>query len=283
MERKKNENERDGSRPQRRFITLDADHPGFRDPAYVRRRNEIARATQRYKGTLNSIPIIRYTRQEHGVWRSVFSKLEGLNPKFAYRKHREGMDVLRLDQKRIPQIKSLSRRLAKTTGFRMVPVEGLVHPRIFMESLADGVFLSTQYIRHHSRPGFTPEPDIIHEVIGHAPQLNDPVIAAITREIGEGARRANDKKLKELERLYWFTIEYGVCRENGKLKAYGAGNLSSFLDIERCVSKSVRHEPFSVRKVARTPYNPTKQATVLFVVQSFEHALREIRAFVRKI
>ncbi|MBI4150330.1 phenylalanine 4-monooxygenase [Candidatus Woesearchaeota archaeon] len=274
---------RNNGKIKQRFIVLDADHPGFQDPVYVRRRNQIAQATQQYKGTIESIPVIRYTKQEHAVWEFVFSKLERLNKKFAYRKHREGMDVLKLDRKRIPQIKALSKRLAKTTGFRMVPVEGLVHPRIFMESLADGVFLSTQYIRHHSKPGFTPEPDIIHEVIGHAPQLNDPVIATITREIGEGAKRADDKKLKELERLYWFTIEYGVCRENGKLKAYGAGNLSSFIDLERCVSKQVKHLPFDVKRVVNTPYDPTKQAIVLFVVKSFDDALREIRSFVKKI
>jgi len=264
-------------------VHLDANHPGFCDQEYKKRRNHIASLTTKYQGTIASIPLVQYTKQEHAVWSQVVSKLVKKSQDNAYQHHLDGLRRLQPDPGRVPQLRTLSKQIMKTTGFRMAPVAGLVEPKVFLQALGDGVFLSTQYIRHSSQPGFTPEPDIIHEIIGHAPQLINPVIAQITREIGKAAQHCDDKELVQLERLYWFTIEYGLCKENGVVKAYGAGNLSSFNDIQRCLSTKVAHRPFDIRQIIQTPYDPTQPQPVLFVVESFEEALQEIREFLSSL
>ena len=93
----------------------------------------------------------------------------------------------------------------------MVPVEGLVAPRRFFSLLRDGVFNATQYVRHPSRPFYTPEPDVIHELVGHAATLAHPRLAAINRKFGEAAAIGDRRLLTRIERVYWFTLEFGVC------------------------------------------------------------------------
>src|SRR3712207_1467060 len=123
---------------------------------------------------------------------------------------------------RIPQLREVSEKVGAVSGFRLEPVAGLVEPRVFLESLAGGVFLSTQYIRHHSTPLYTPEPDVVHELLGHAVTLADERLAELNRLVGEAVRRtASAGALDRLARVYWFTIEFGVLRERGRVKAYG--------------------------------------------------------------
>src|SRR5437773_1633781 len=97
----------------------------------------------------------------------------------------------------------------------------MVQPRVFLENLADGVFLCTQYIRHHSTPLYTPEPDVVHEIIGHGVTLASERLAELNRLFGKAVKRTKSAtELEKLSRVYWFTIEFGVLRENGKVKAY---------------------------------------------------------------
>jgi phenylalanine-4-hydroxylase len=128
-----------------------------------------------------------------------------------------------LPEDRIPQLSEVSERVEKISGFRLEPVGGLVLPRVFLETLGDGIFLSTQYIRHYSTPLYTPEPDVVHETLGHATMLANEQIAEITRLVGSAVRRADEEHLERLSKIYWFTIEFGVLREGPDPKAYGAG------------------------------------------------------------
>ena len=145
----------------------------------------------------------------------------------------------------MPQLDEVSALLEPITGFRYEPVPGLVSPWNFYGALGDGWFMSTQYIRHHSVPYYTPEPDVIHEVIGHANQLASPRFAEIYRKVGEAVKRVHtDQAVQFLSRVFWFTIEFGVVRESGELKAYGAGILSSFGELEAFRNADVR--PFDI-------------------------------------
>jgi phenylalanine-4-hydroxylase len=178
---------------------------------------------------------------------------------------------------RIPQLGEVSRKVEAISGFRLEPVAGLVAPRVFLESLANGVFLCTQYIRHHSTPLYTPEPDVVHEIIGHAVTLASERLAQLNRLFGEAVKRAQSAAvLDQLARVYWFTIEFGVLLEKGKVKAYGTGLLSSAGELE--VMHKARLWPLDLDAVTQQTYDPTHFQPVLFCADSFDamyHTLRD--------
>src|SRR5262245_54711551 len=176
------------------LVTLDQDHPGFRDPVYRARRNQIARiALEHVLG--QPLPSVAYTDEEQAVWRTVWEKLTPLHEHFACREYLASRDRLALDRTHIPQLAEVNTRLEPQTGFRMIPVAGLVSSRVFLGNLAAGVFLSTQYIRHASQPLYTPEPDVVHELVGHACTLFDPTLAALNRLFGAAAPHVDDETL----------------------------------------------------------------------------------------
>jgi phenylalanine-4-hydroxylase len=158
------------------------------------------------------------------------------------------------------------------------PVPGLVPTRRFYGSLADRIFLATQYIRHHSVPFYTPEPDIVHEIIGHATMLASPVLAELHHAAGWASRRAQtDEALAFFSRVFWFTLEFGVAWENGDLRTYGAGLLSSYGEIEAFRDAEVR--PFDVVAMGRQTYDITTYQPVLFAASSFGAMVGQLGEF----
>jgi len=251
------------------LVHLDPDHPGFRDQEYRRRRNTIARLALDYRPG-EPVPDVPYTRQEHRVWRKVWKKLGPLHQRLASKEYLAALQMIQMDKSEIPQLSQVNRALARCSGFRMEPVAGLIVARDFLCRLGVGVFLSTQYIRHHSRPFYTPEPDIVHELVGHAATLAHRHFAMLSRAFGEAARRTDDPELLlALERLYWFTLEFGVALECGQPKACGAGLLSSYGELGRFL-KHARLVPLDIERVIGTPYDPTCYQATLFVAPSFQ-------------
>jgi phenylalanine-4-hydroxylase len=157
----------------------------------------------------------------------------------------------------------------------MVPVAGLVTSRAFLGNLRFDQFLSTQYIRHHTVPLYTPEPDIVHELVGHAATLADPGFAELNRAFGRAAERVSEDVLKQIERVYWYTLEFGVAKEGEQLKAYGAGLLSSFGELERFQTHA-RLVPLDIAAMVARPYDPTVYQEVLFVAPSFQDAVQTV-------
>lgn len=255
-------------------MQLDRDHPGFRDPAYRARRNEIARLALEYV-TGSPVPRISYNDEEHGVWRAVWENLAPLHARYACREYNDSSAILHIDRTRIPQLADVNTRLEPLTGFRMLPVAGLVSSRAFLMQLGQGTFLSTQYIRHPSVPLYTPEPDVVHELVGHACTLCQPVIADLNRLFGATAERVSDAVLVELERVYWYTLEFGVVQQDGAPKAYGAGLLSSFGELGG-FSTTAEIRPFDPDEAAARPYDPTNYQAVLYAVPDFETLTRTV-------
>jgi phenylalanine-4-hydroxylase len=248
------------------LVQLDPDHPGFRDPDYRARRNAIARVALSFQG--GPVPRVEYTAAENDTWRAVQESLAPLHDRYACAQYREGAGVVSLERGSVPQLADVNRSLERATGFTMRPVAGLVGDRTFLGYLHHRTFLATQYIRHPSRPLYTPEPDVVHELIGHAPTFCEPSFAALNRAFGEAAERVDAETLARVARLYWYTLEFGVCRERGALKAYGAGLLSSSGELGGFEQRSAL-QPFDPAVIAETPYDPTDYQKVLFVAGSF--------------
>ena len=141
-------------------------------------------------------------------------------------------------------------------------------PREFMERLSERTFLATQYIRHASRPLYTPEPDVVHELVGHAATFCHPEFARLNRLFGKAADVADDERLSRIARLYWYTLEFGACREGRDVKVVGAGLLSSFGELGR-FETACELRAFDPDAIASTKYNPTDYQKTLFVADSF--------------
>ena len=262
------------------LVQLDPDHPGFRDAEYRARRNQIAEIALSYVPG-NAIPPAPYTDEEHGVWQTIWQALEPAQQRHACAEYLECVRRLSFDTRRIPQLGEISKKVEAISGFRLEPVAGLVEPRVFLESLANGVFLCTQYIRHHSTPLYTPEPDVAHEIIGHAVTLASTRFAEINRLFGEAVKRTNNPAdLDRLARVYWFTIEFGVLRENGEVKAYGTGLLSSAGELEEMHKAELR--PLDLEAASSHDYDPTHYQAVLFCAESFAEMYRDLREFLRR-
>lgn len=258
-------------------VQLGPDHPGFRDPLYRARRNHIAEIALTYKaGT--PVPDAPYTAEEHEVWRKICEALEPAHRAHACAEYLECAMRLELPKNRIPQLREVSAKVKALSGFRLEPVAGLVKPRVFLESLAEGVFLSTQYIRHHSTPLYTPEPDVAHEIIGHAVTLASENLAALNRLVGHAVKRTRSaERLKRLARVYWFTIEFGVLREDGKVKAYGTGLLSSAGEMELMHGAELR--PLDLEAASHQDFDSTAYQPVLFCANSFAEMSQALRAY----
>ena len=256
---------------------LPADHPGVSDPAYRARRAAIARIGESYEAG-RPIPVVEYTDEEHALWAMVTRELRKKHDQYACAEYLAATDRLALPVDRVPQLAEVTGRLELLTGFRLEPVPGLVPTRTFYGALAERRFLSTQYMRHHSVPFYTPEPDIVHELVGHASALASPAFAALSQAAGQASRRARtDAALEFFSRVFWFSLEFGVLWEHDELRAYGAGLLSSFGELE--VFRAARTRPLDIVAMGTTEYDITNYQPVLFAASSFGEIVDVVGAF----
>ena len=258
-------------------VELGFDHPGFGDAAYRERRNTIAALALGWS-LGQPVPVAAYTDAEHEVWGVVSRELALKHERLACAAALSGAATLDLPTDRIPQLPEVSAALAPLTGFTYMPAAGLVPLRDFYGSLADRRFWSTQYIRHHSVPLYTPEPDVVHEVIGHAITLADPSFAQLYVAAGEAVRRvATQEALEFISKVFWFSLEFGVVREGADVKAYGAGLLSSYGEIEQIATADLR--PLDIARMGVQTYDITHYQPVLFCADSWSHAQDTLLTF----
>ncbi|KAJ3293018.1 hypothetical protein HDU79_000796 [Rhizoclosmatium sp. JEL0117] len=262
---------------------LDADHPGFKDEEYRQRRAEIAAIAQKFRhGEI--CPRVEYTPTETKTWGVVYNKLMKLYETNACKEHRFIFPLLvqncGFSENNIPQIDDVSRFVKECTGWTIRPVAGLLSSRDFFNAFAFRVFHNTQYIRHHSEPLYTPEPDVCHEILGHVPLYCDPDFADFAQELGLASLGASDADLEKLSRIYWYTIEFGLLKEGDELKAYGAGLLSSFGELEYCISSpEPKRLPFDPEICANTPFPITKYQEVYFIAESFKDMKERVKTY----
>jgi phenylalanine-4-hydroxylase len=219
------------------------------------------------------------TKEENALWASLFAELEPLHARDASREICNHSVALPRD--RIPSLAEVTALVAPRTGFVLRPVAGLVPSRQFLAPLARSVFSSTTKIRDARTPHYTPEPDVVHEFIGHAASLANPKIAELNRALGRAAITADDAMLERLDRFYWFTLEFGLIEERGGPKALGAGLLSSVAEMKRFSSVELRD--FSWDEIVETNFSTTAMQDVLFVAPSVDAIASSLRrAFTRR-
>jgi phenylalanine-4-hydroxylase len=267
---------------------LESDHPGFSDKVYRARRAAIVSNAGSYKFG-QEIPRVEYSAEEVRTWGVVYDKLTALYPTYACNEFNGILGALQSEagygNDRIPQLEDVSRFLQQRTGFRLRPVAGLLSARDFLNALAFRTFFSTQYIRHHSMPLYTPEPDVVHELMGHAPLLADPHFAELSQQYGLASLGASDRDIARLATCYWFTIEFGLYREEGAVKAYGAGLLSSFGELEWSCrlkapgDKGPAYLPWDPVVAAETAYPITTMQPKYFVADSLRDAGDRLKEF----
>jgi len=271
---------------------LATDHPGFTDPIYKERRKIIVQIAKTYKAGQN-IPQVEYSDSEKATWKTVYTKLKSLYPTHACQANNKYLPLLEdncgYSPDCPPQLQQVSDYLHDLTGWRLRPVMGLLTAREFLNAFAFRVFHSTQYIRHPSQPMYTPEPDMCHDLIGHVPLFADTEFAEFSQEIGLASLGVSDDDINRLSTLYWFTVEFGICKENNVLRAYGAGLLSSYGELEYCLGGGSEkdgkpeYQPMNPFITSNTKYPITKYQPLYFVTESFETAKEQVRAFARTL
>ena len=258
-------------------VQLGAGHPGLNDPVYRERRDRLATLASAWQPGA-PCPTIDYTDAEHEVWRVVSEDLLDKHRTYACQEFLDGKQALDLPTDHIPQLEELSDWLAPLSGFRYRPAAGLVPLREFYGSLAEHAFWATQYVRHHSVPLYTPEPDVLHEVVGHGNTLADRRFTELYEAAGAAARRVEtEAALEFVSKVVRVTLEFGVVHEPDGPKAYGAGILSSPGEI--CEFRGMTLRPLDIVAMGTTDYDITHYQELLYAAASFSQVSDVVGGF----
>lgn len=216
-----------------------------------------------------------YTAEEHATWRTLFERQCALLPGRACEAVVQGMAALPIDAHEIPDFRRLSDVLMRRTGWQVVAVPGLVPDEVFFEHLANRRFPAGHFIRRPDQLDYLEEPDVFHDVFGHVPLLLHPVMADYLQAYGEGGLRAQRLGcLTQLARVYWYTVEFGLVREHGALRLYGAGIASSFTETRFALESDSPHRlAFDLERVMRTEVRIDDFQESYFVIDSLEALL----------
>jgi phenylalanine-4-hydroxylase len=212
-----------------------------------------------------------YSGDEHAIWRLLFDRQQRLLVGRACRDYLDGLEALGVAAAGIPDFRRLSDLLEQGTGWRIVAVPGIVPDELFFALLARRRFPSTCFIRGRDQLDYLQEPDVFHDICGHVPMLMNPVFADYMQAYGEGGLKAlRLGHLKELARLYWYTVEFGLIATPEGLRIYGSGILSSAGESVYCLEDPRPHRlHFNLRRVMRTRYHIDRYQETYFVIDDF--------------
>uniref|UniRef100_A0A5S6QVW2 BH4_AAA_HYDROXYL_2 domain-containing protein n=1 Tax=Trichuris muris TaxID=70415 RepID=A0A5S6QVW2_TRIMR len=263
---------------------LDADHPGFRDKKYRERRVEISRLSEQFIWG-NDIPRVDYTAEENQTWSTLFERLRKLYLKHACKEYLENFHLLEREglfrPDKIPQLADVSKFIKDRTGFELYPVAGYLSPKDFLNALAFRVFHASQYIRHPACPFYSPEPDVCHELLGHVPMFANSQFAEFSQEIGLASLGADEEDVQKLAKLYFFTVEFGICSENGQKKVYGAGLLSSVDELTYAMEGAPKLLPLSIEGILEAECVIVSFQNAYFTCNDLKEPMSVLRNFIK--
>jgi len=222
-----------------------------------------------------------YTPEQHAVWAELVRRRMPQLREHACQEYLDGFEQIGLREDTIPNLAEVNKRLGPRTGWNATPVSGFLPPDAFFEMLAARQFPTTTWLRSRDSLEYTPEPDIFHDVLGHVPMHAHPVFADFLQQYGKVCARLTDKdKLERMGRLFWFTVEFGVIRQNGRIKLYGSGLISSHGESNYVIeslnsgdAKSGRGpeiRDFNLDQVLNQQFLVSEMQKVLYAVDSFD-------------
>lgn len=235
----------------------------------------------------DSAGFIDYSREEDAVWRDLYAQQLPNVQTHAATAYLDGLARVGMSQTRVPQCPEVSATLRDLTGWQVEAVPALIPFGRFFSMLATKTFPAASFIRRREHFDYIEEPDIFHELFGHAPLLTDPRFAGFSEAIGKAGLLATRENYSWLIRLYWFTIEFGLVVENGGYKALGSGLASSVTELPWSVSEAgPERRPFDIIDILRTPYRIDIHQPIYFVIEDlddlFSAAERDLLADVRR-
>ena len=222
-----------------------------------------------------------YTEQDHANWRFLFNRQMELLPGRAGEAFLRGVKILNMTPERIPALSEMSRRMEDATGWQIARIPGLLHEKDFFNLLANRQFPSTDYIRREDELDYTPAPDCFHDMFGHMPMLTQPEFADFYQLFGQAALKAEGADRPRLERLHWFTVEFGLIRQAQGMRIFGAGILSSKEEVGHALSDAVTVYPFDAERIVEQDYEVYHLQDVLFALDSFEQLVEGFRSWTR--
>ena len=214
----------------------------------------------------------RYTREDDRIWDDLFARQMDVLPGRACSAFLDGLKRLDLGRGGVPDFGEMSEELSAITGWQVVPVPMLIPDHVFFYHLANRRFPAGNFIRTRETFDYIQEPDVFHDVFGHVPLLTDPVFADYIAAYGRAGWKAmQHNRLKALSALYWYTVEFGLIREQGEMRAYGAGILSGPTEAVFAVgAKSPNRIHLDVDRVMRTDYVISDLQPTYFAIDSFD-------------
>ncbi len=237
---------------------------------------------------VETVPVPNYTDIEHGTWSLLIEYQDKLINGRACNEFIEGLEKVNFSRTRIPKLKDVSHEINKYTGWKLIRVDGLVHPKEFFDLLARKIFPSTDFIRKREELKYTPAPDMFHDLFGHAPLLTNPDFTEFFEAFGNVGVNAykkypeNHEIHQMLPRIYWFTVEFGLIQTTQGLRAFGSGSCSSPEELEFCVSSKCRHHKFDIEVVAARNYDIWHLQEDVFVIDSFPALGKSFRSWAKK-
>lgn len=218
-----------------------------------------------------------YSDQHNHNWKHLFNRQMDLLPGRAGEAYMNGVHLMGMDDSGIPALADLSNALKSATGWQVGRIPGLLHEKDFFDLISKRIFPSTDYIREENELDYTPAPDCFHDMFGHMPMLAQPSVADFYQMFGQSALHATGMQRTYLERLHWFTIEFGLIRQTDGLRVFGAGIMSSKEEALHALSEEVEVIPFSLEKVIQQEYEVWHLQPTLFALDSFDQLVDEFR------